>query len=326
MSYNEKIYKLAFDELNIRREKATIKANHKKEELTIGVPRLKEIENELSHAGIELARVILSGGVTTEKVLKLKEKNEGLQREKAEIINILQLPKEFLEPDYVCKKCNDNGYIENNMCDCLKALLKKLAVQDINKTSPLELCSFNSFKLDFYPDDMKIANNQTPKEIMKNVLDYCKKYSKSFSEKSSNILMMGNTGLGKTHLSLAIAKNAVEKGYSVLYDSMPNLLNRIEQEHFNNKSQSHDILNAVLDADLLILDDLGAEFLTQFTATCIYNVINSRLLSRKPTIISTNLTTTEIETRYTNRILSRLIGTYDILSFFGNDIRIKLKH
>lgn len=326
MSYNEKIYKRAFDELNLRREKATVKATHKKDELIIGVPRLKEIENELSHAGIELARVVLSGGTTRENILKLKEKNEALQHEKSEILNILQLPKEFLEPDYVCKKCNDNGYIENNMCDCLKSLLKKLAVQDINKTSPLELCSFSSFKLDFYPDDIKISNNQTPKEIMKNVLDYCKKYSKNFSEKSSNILMMGNTGLGKTHLSLAIAKSAVEKGYSVLYDSMPNLLNRIEQEHFNNKSQSHDILNAVLDADLLILDDLGAEFLTQFTATCIYNVINTRLLSRKPTIISTNLTTTEIETRYTNRILSRLIGTYEILSFCGNDIRIKLKH
>ena len=135
------------------------------------------------------------------------------------------------------------------------------------------------------------------------------------------LLLSGNTGLGKTHLSLAIASEVMQKGYGVLYDSVINLLRRVEREHFGRGEAGADTLEILLTCDLLILDDLGAEFDSSFYVSTVYNIINTRLNCGLPTIISTNLAPEEIGSRYGRSVLSRLEGEYEILPFFGEDIR-----
>jgi DNA replication protein DnaC len=155
---------------------------------------------------------------------------------------------------------------------------------------------------------------------MAEVLEYCRNYAADFDEKSPSLLLRGATGTGKTHTSLAIAREVVERGFGVIYGPMQKLLHQLEKEHFGrDDGNSEDMM---IDCDLLILDDLGAEFSTSFYNSCLYNLINSRMLDGKPTIISTNLDKNEILDRYGEQISSRIIGTFVPLTFIGKDIRL----
>ncbi|MBQ5885131.1 MAG: ATP-binding protein [Clostridia bacterium] len=132
-------------------------------------------------------------------------------------------------------------------------------------------------------------------------------------------MFLGRTGLGKTHLSLSIANVAIDKGFGVIYGSSQNFFNQIQDEAFGRKQG--DTLNALLDCDLLILDDFGTEFMSTYISSAIYNIINSRILRSLPTIISTNLSLSEINSQYGERIMSRILGNYVIKQFTGKDIR-----
>jgi DNA replication protein DnaC len=160
---------------------------------------------------------------------------------------------------------------------------------------------------------------------MTKIYDYCKRYAERFSLLSQSVFMLGDTGLGKTHLSLAIAGKVIEKGYHVLYGSMQDFLRAIEDEHFGRSNHEQDTLRLLLETDLLILDDLGVEFNSEFNVATVYNIINTRLNADRPTIINSNLSVTEIEKKYTKRIVSRLFSNYTCLRFAGNDIRLQKK-
>ncbi|MBQ6570049.1 MAG: ATP-binding protein, partial [Clostridia bacterium] len=192
--------------------------------------------------------------------------------------------------------------------------------EKLNEQSPLKLSSFDDIDINYYPADG--AGAISPRKRMESIIGFCKKYAEDFSLSSQSLLFMGATGLGKTHLSLAIADVVTKKGFGVVYGSAQGFLNQLEQEHFGkNNAQGDEYRTMLLDCDLLILDDLGSEFSTSFTVSSIYDIINTRILSGKPTIISTNLTLAEIEDRYSERILSRLCGCYKVFKFDGSDIR-----
>ena len=202
------------------------------------------------------------------------------------------------------------------MCRCFRKLCKKLETDDINKMSNLELSSFNTFSLSYYTDK--------DFEIMQNHLNYLIKYAKNFRPDSNSIFIYGKTGLGKTHLSLAVAIVVLQKGYSVIYDSVINILDKIEEEHFSY-GHKREMLNLVLNTDLLIIDDLGTENGTNFYDSTVYNIISTRLNSRKPVIISTNLDINEIREKYDERITSRITTQYAVIEFRGKDIRHQKK-
>ena len=159
-----------------------------------------------------------------------------------------------------------------------------------------------------------------PRKKMEEILHYCEKYADEFSTESKSICMSGQTGVGKTHLSLSIAKVVISKGFNVIYGSSQDLLRDVEREHFGKSNDDKDALGSLLGCDLLIMDDLGTEFESSFYNSVIYNVINSRLNRGLPTIISTNLSLSELESRYSDRVVSRLM-VYDFLRFVGSDIR-----
>ena len=160
---------------------------------------------------------------------------------------------------------------------------------------------------------------------MEKILNFCKAYASRFSSSSDNLFMQGATGLGKTHLSLAIANTLINRGHNVIYTSTPNIISKLEKEHFNHTFQDEETEKHLIDCDLLILDDLGTEFQTSFSNATIYNIINSRIMYQKPTIISTNLSVKEIQAAYSKRLVSRIMGNYKRLFFLGNDIRQALR-
>ena len=189
--------------------------------------------------------------------------------------------------------------------------------------APLRLSTFDSFKLDLYPDETDV-NGINPRQHMERVVRYCKGYANNFTTESKSLLMCGATGLGKTHLSLAIANEVIRRGYGVIYVSAPAIIAHYESQ-MRQRSETDELLDMATDCDLLIIDDLGTEFISQFSVSHIYNLINSRLLTRKPVIINTNFTMRELEKTYSNRLVSRLNGEAEKLNFFGRDIRILKK-
>lgn len=327
MAYGKNIYSKANITLDNRRAKALDEAVLRKEKLYKEINRVEQIDRELVSTSVSIAKTVLKGSNVKAELEKLREHNENLQKERAELLKKYGYPEDYDEPQYFCAACEDKGSVEKNgktvVCDCFKKLLTDIACDELNKTSPLSLSTFDSFKLSYYPENME-GQTASPYKRMSKIYDYCISYAYGFGANSKSLLMRGSTGLGKTHLSLAIANEVIKKGYGVVYVSAPDILSKLEKEHFSyNYQKENEITDTLLDCDLLIIDDLGTEFSTQFTTATIYNIFNSRILSKKPIIINTNMTLSELEATYSQRFVSRVIGCCDRLDFIGHDIRAK---
>ncbi|MBR1779044.1 MAG: ATP-binding protein, partial [Clostridia bacterium] len=305
------------EKLQKKRTQHIKELEEKRKAICIRFKRIPQIEAALSQTAIATAKAILNGKNTKEELTKLKEINLKLQNELKEILKKASLPTNYLELKYDCEKCKDTGYIDGKMCTCLKNMLRAETYNQLNALSPLSLSTFDSFDLHHYEDSNRVK--------MEKILNYCIEYAKNFTKNSDNLFMNGATGLGKTHLSLAIANELIKKGVGVIYVSTPNIVTKLEKEKFRyNEEWKDNTESHLVNCDLLILDDLGTEFQTTFSNATIYNIINSRILYDKPTIISSNMSPQKIQNSYSERLVSRLWGHYKLISFCGKDIRSKI--
>ena len=317
MGYPREIQEAADRVLRERRRTAEETSERRREEFFRKCPRAQEIERALAGTSIAAAKAVLRGGRAEEQLQKLKEENLSLQAEYAALLKGYGL--RTLEPDYACPNCRDTGWVDGKMCACRRALLQSESYRKLNELTPLSLSTFGSFSLDYYSGESD-GTRPSDRETMRNTLRYCMKYAQQFTGDSPNLILTGATGLGKTHLSLAIANEAIQRGFGVVYVSAGSLVSRLEDEHFGRAGDASS-LEALKSCDLLILDDLGTEFRSSFSCAAIYNLINERLLLKKPTIISTNLSTKELTDRYSERFASRVIGSYRRVVFVGRDVR-----
>lgn len=316
MAYSKETYKKAEQELAERRNRALAEREEHHRIAVAAVPEILETEEKMSSAGLATIKALGMGADDAkEYIRKLSEINLAAQTQRSLLLKNAGFPENWLDVRYSCKKCEDKGFVNGIMCDCFKELLKSLEYEKLCSNLPVNNCRFDNFKLDYYPDGI----GTSPRQRMESVLNYCKTYATDFSKKSSSLLLYGHTGLGKTHLSLAIAGKVVEAGHGVIYSSAQNLFNKLEKEKFGRSDGNTE--ENILGCDLLIIDDLGAEFTTQFTVSALYNIVNSRELEGKPTIISTNLTPEQLLSTYSERIASRILNNYTLLRFDGTDIR-----
>lgn len=315
MKYNQAIVSKASEELKKRRENAERDARLRKLEFAKKYPQLLEIEQKMANLGTDAIKSVLNCSDPKSFVESLKKKSIDCQNAREALFQSAGISKEYLEPEYTCKKCNDTGYVNGVICSCFDELLKSVSYKELAEKTPLKISKFDDFNVELYEDE-------NAKKRMRDILRYCKAYAHDFELSSPNLFMFGETGLGKTHLSLAIAGTVIEKGYGVVYGSSQNLLNMIERERFGRSDEPDGTTEEkLLNCDLLILDDLGSEFTTQFVVSELYNIINTRMAKGLPTIINSNIALGELEGRYTSRITSRIIGDYILMQFFGNDIR-----
>ena len=323
MNYNAELLNNALLKLSYKRELNHQELNKRHFEITSKFPQVKDLEKNIKNAGIKASKIILTSFSISADIDSLRDLNLSSQKKIKEILTQNGYPENYLEIWPTCKTCNDTGYIEQKYCSCLEDMIKKEIYNNLNNLSPLSLSSFSTFDLSLYSNSPN-NDNIVPRETMERIFNFCKAYAFDFSMKSPNIFMVGATGLGKTHLSLAIANEVINKNYNVIYSSALDIFNRLEKERFSRDyDQSIDTMQSLLSCDLLILDDLGTEMTTQFIISSVYNIINTRLLSVKPTIINTNVTFNELKNKYSDRILSRLLGEYHILKFIGDDVRLK---
>ncbi len=309
---DNEFYNQAMNIIRTRHMNAVAENEARIEEVNDRIPEIRQVNDAIYNTGRELIKIISERKNAAERIEQLKEYNLGAQRMTRTLLVQHGYPEDYLDMNYVCKKCNDTGYSNSAYCDCFKKLYGKLAADELNKNSRINLSSFDTFDLSYY--------NGSDYDMMGKIFRYSKKYAENFGPHSDSILMMGQTGRGKTHLSLAIANEVIRKGYTVVYDSVSNVLQCINDEHFG-KNPSGNMSDTVISADLLILDDLGTEFPTAVNASTIYNIINTRITRGIPTIISTNLNVEGIQNRYEPRVVSRITSQYTCLQFVGEDIR-----
>jgi DNA replication protein DnaC len=325
---NRKVISEAFRRISKRHNEALAEYEKHLEEVENKIPEIVQLNGQIANTSRNIIVTALSKGVDVKsQVERIKSANLYAQKRVDDLLTQHGYPKDYLSINYHCKDCCDTGYVNDSTtyCKCVNRLVSEINAEWINKNTSLQLSSFETFSLDFYDKDKYYDINGIMISEYKNILDIfndCKNYAEHFNLTYPSILMMGPTGLGKTHLSLAIARVVSNAGYSVAYNSAMDLFSAIEKEKFNNKynSDGMDTLESVLTVDLLILDDLGVEYDNRFYKSVLYNIINTRIIRNLPTIINTNLTVEDLNEKYENRITSRLF-TYQIMVFYGRDIR-----
>lgn len=315
MGYNREDYVRVKNEFSQKYIAARERAGEKRMELHARFPRVREIDALLSRTGMDIMGVIASGKNTEEQIKLIRERNDALLSERGKILREGGYPEDYSDIKYDCDKCGDTGFIDTKMCDCMKRALIMAGYESSGIGALMRTQSFENFSLDFY----RVGGNP---EQMKFNIEQLKKFADGFSKDTyKNFLFIGGTGLGKTHLSTSVAKRVIDRGYDVLYVTAVGMIGDYEDKRFGDgRGAGHDI-SRYTDAELLIIDDLGTEVTNQFTLACLYDVLNSRINSRKCTIINTNLPAKELEGRYSERIYSRLIGEYVPVLFTGVDIR-----
>lgn len=318
MSYTTETYDKAQTILDRRKERATLEAQSRIDEISNEIPELKTIQTKLAQVGLNISKAFLTSKNPQAEIDKLRIESLALQDRKKKILKENGYSGDALSIKYTCPACEDTGFINGRRCKCYINLLKEIERAKIEKIAPIDECTFESFDTNYYPQEM---DGVCPKKKAEIIKENCKRYATSFTKRSKSLLFMGNTGLGKTHLSLAIANVVINRGYSVIYGTAQNILRDLQNENFGRTDNLRYFENEILSTDLLILDDLGTEFKNQFTVSCLYNIINSRLCAKLPTIISTNYTFEELEEKYDQRITSRITGQYSTLILVGNDIR-----
>ncbi len=319
MRYGEEAYKRAQEELKRRRESAETLTWLRREEVLKKCPELTVVEEQMKCAVLEATSLLGKDENIEKTIKKLRRQNLHAQKDREELLKLAGFPKNYLEQQYECPLCEDKGYVDGRYCACHLNLLKKYACEELSRTSPSAACTFENFDLSFYPVKKDPDTGVKTRDWMKSVLNYCQNYADTFTLKSNNVHLCGRTGLGKTHLSLAIANAVTQRGYSVIYITAQNMLRRLEKEHFSRDLEETSE-EFYLDCDLLIIDDLGTEFQTSFSDSALYNIINSRILTGKPVIVNSNLSADELDKKYGERMASR-IGSYDLVTLRGSDIR-----
>lgn len=316
MGFNRENYARIKEEYSGKYLRAQETARLRRAEIHSKLPEIAGIDAQLSSAGVR----IFEASLKNDKAMLdlISEENIALNKKRGEILVSAGYPADYTDVKYECEKCGDTGVVDYRMCTCMKQKLIVAGLESSGMYSLIKSQTFDNFDLGFYTGE-SLAR-------MKMILDITKSYAENFDPSSSgSVIMMGGTGLGKTHLSSAMGGIIIKKGNDVYYTGAVDMIADFESDRFSydRTGESSAALDKYFSCDLLIIDDLGTELINQFSTSCLYNLLNSRLVRKKATIINTNFTRDDLRKKYQDRITSRIFGEYTVLPFLGTDIREK---
>ena len=317
--YNEILREYDRKQLDIHHEK-----NRRLKEVYEKVPRIKEIEDEISTLSVTTAKEMLLRSDSNTTIDSYKIKMEALKKEKERLFG-MNFPKDYLEPEYECRTCKDTGFVGANRCSCFKNKIIEVLYEQSNLKEILSKENFDTFNLRLYrPDILDNSMGISSLENISRAITISKDFIKDFGSGMNNLFIYGATGVGKTFLTNCIAKEIMDASYSVVYVSAIKLFDILADNAFNRETaDDREVYSNIFECDLLIIDDLGTELINSFTSSQLFNCINERYLNKKSVIISTNLSLSDIREHYSERVFSRITSNYTLLKIFGNDLRIE---
>lgn len=318
MRYDNEIIDAIIRERQSARIKLEADAEARRREVYEKLPRVREIDSLLSSTAFDIIRASFGKKESAADILSLRrEKNEKLLQERRDLLVGAGFAPDVTEVKYSCDICSDTGYNGGVLCRCMHKRYEEAVAERINENLRIADVSFSDFKLDLYPENG--AGALSPRAQMQEVFAFCKNFAETFGESGASLFMSGGSGLGKTFLASAIAREVAKRGHSVIFDTAFSILGALEDVKFGRRE---DDLDTLYSCSLLILDDVGCEMATPFTTAALYNLINTRLTSGKSTIVISPLKSQEISARYGTHTLSRLEGDFIKLEFLGEDIRL----
>ena len=327
MENKGKILRRLLTEYDGRRMAREREARERRDQVFAALPSLAQLDARLKQSGLAAMRLTISdptGAVAGAE--RLARQAEGLRKEREALLVQAGYPADYLEVRYDCPRCHDTGYVGNEMCPCLKRRLLAACYSQSRLADSLATENFDYFDFRLYSEEYDPAEGGSPRENIQQIFDRAVDFVDNFPQVFANLLLYGPTGLGKTFLCNCIAREILDKGFTVLYLTAGEFCRLAEDAQFRRREEDDDgesPLTDLFEVDLLLLDDLGTEFATALTTSALFQVLNQRLLNRKHTVISTNLSPQRLRDAYSDRILSRLAGSYDFLHFFGQDIRLR---
>lgn len=294
----------------------------RREEIKNKYPEILELDTTIQKLCLNLSMAALRGITDQNELNNIKEEITDLRAKKYEMLVSHGYNPDYLNLHYNCPKCKDTGFIGIEKCSCFKSKLIKLYYKDSDLEEAVKTNNFKNFNINLYPNHKLNDERYTPRKNIEDILEYITgEYLPNFKNSNTNLLFYGNSGTGKTFLSWCIAKELLDKGFLVVYKTSDDLLRALKDIKFNNYT---DLENLLINCDLLIIDDLGSEQITDFSSTELFTLINKKILKNKKMLISTNLSLPLISKRYSERISSRIIGEFKLFKFFAEDIRIQL--
>lgn len=298
------------------------KLTQRREEIKSKYPEILEIDTTIQKLCLNLSMAALRGITDPKELDNIKDEITDLRAKKYEMLVSHGYNPEYLNLHYNCPKCKDTGFIGIEKCSCFKSKLIKLYYKDSELEEAVKNNNFKNFNINLYPNHKLNDERYTPRKNIEGILEYITgEYLPTFKNSNTNLLFYGNSGTGKTFLSWCISKELLDRGFLVVYKTADDLLRALRDIKFNNYT---DLENLLINCDLLIIDDLGSEQITDFSSSELFTLINKKILKNKKMIISTNLTLPLISKRYSERISSRIIGDFKLFKFFAEDIRIQL--
>ncbi len=324
-SNSKKIAALIAEEYVAKKQRREALIKERKLELEAKIPELSALDKEIASLSFGIFKKAADGFSPDEAVREIREKSASLTKKRDELIKDAGYSENYLNPPYDCPICKDEGFIDNTYCHCFQKKLLEETLAEANLSS-LSGNTFEAFSLDWYSKEAE-GGKLSPRDNMKKILADCIKFSENFKTTDDNLLFMGPSGLGKTFLSSCIANYLIKKGEDVIYQSAGAVFSLLDRLKFGKSASEEDnfAMQRIMDSDLLILDDLGTEFITEFSISELFKILNTRILNGKKTIISTNLSLADLKRVYSERILSRIIGHFVIFNFYGKDIRLLKK-
>ena len=297
----------------------------RQEEVYKNIPGYRELSQSVAGLSVKQAKSLLGGN--KDAVHTLHDEIEELTKKKKQLLLSYGYPEDYLDPVYDCKDCHDTGYIGNKKCHCLKQAIIEQLYKQSNIREILATENFKSFSLDLYSENfVDPKTGRTARQAVEDALKSAHHFIDTFGTEFHNVFLYGDVGVGKTFLSNCIAKEIIDKGYSVLYFSSANFFNAMADGTFQKGNpDAQYVYDQIFNSDLLVIDDLGTEYANSFVASQLFSCVNERLLNRKSTIISTNLTLDALADQYTERCFSRITSNYIMLKLIGDDLRIKKK-
>lgn len=317
-------------EYDIKQRRAKYMNERDKKEFYDKYPYILHIDNSIGETYLEMMKDAIDANSNKKQ---LKEKIEKLKQEKLSYIKLNNVDMSALDMKYECEKCKDTGYIivdgQLRNCQCFEKRYKAIVYEMSELRDLTAKCSFDSFDIKLFSDEAYDINGEkieiSPRGFMRKMRKISEDFAENFQSKDEkSMIFTGKTGLGKTFLALCIAERLLSRSKSVIYETSVSLFEKLEKTVFNRgDDRDREFYDMVYDCDLLIIDDLGTEIVNEYINSQLFNIVNKRVLQNKKMIISTNLSPSELLSRYERRITSRLFDTdeFETYKFIGRDLR-----